>query len=437
MLRERSEPPIRMLLHVGRFFTASIREAMKPSRSSSARAWLNRTVVGIAVASLFSDWSHEIATAILPAFLSSLGVAAAWLGIIEGVSDGLSSFAKLGSGFYTDRLPRRKPIAFFGYLVTALATGAFGLATTAWHVLIARAVAWLGRGVRTPVRKALLAAAVEPSVYGRAFGFERAMDTLGAIVGPLTALGLLAALPGNYRTVFAIAILPGLVAAALIAIVVQERVRAPVPHASFGERLTQLPSAYRRLLLAVGIFGAGAFAHTLLILLATQRLTPSLGVSGAATAAVALYVLHNVFYAGFSYLGGLLADRFPKNRLLACGYALAALMALGIIFLPVGLGPLALVFILGGIQVAIEETLEDAFCAELVEPAQHGMAFGILATVNGIGDFLSSAIVGLLWSAVGQTAAFGYSAVLFLLGAVLTWQVRAPMSSSGSHPGEF
>ena len=159
--------------------------------------------------------------------------------------------------------------------------------------------------------------------------------------------------------------------------------------------------------------------------------------SGAATAAVALYVLHNVFYAGFSYLGGLLADRFPKNRLLAGGYALAALMALGIIFLPVGLGPLALVFILGGIQVAIEETLEDAFCAELVEPAQHGMAFGILATVNGIGDFLSSAVVGLLWSAVGQTAAFGYSAVLFLLGAVLTWQVRAPMSSSGSHPGEF
>lgn len=396
---------------------------MKPSGSSD-QSWLNRTVAGIALASLFSDWSHEIATAILPAFLSSLGVAAAWLGMIEGVSDGLSSFAKLGSGFYTDHLPRRKPIAFFGYLVTALATGAFGLATTAWHVLIARAVAWLGRGVRTPVRKALLAAAIDPSVYGRAFGFERAMDTLGAIVGPLTALGLLAALPGNYRTAFAIAILPGLVAAALIAIVVQERVRAPVSYASFSERLGLLPSAYRRLLLAVGIFGAGAFAHTLLILLATQRLTPSLGVSGAASAAVALYVLHNVFYAGFSYLGGLLADRFPKNRLLAAGYALAGLMALGIMFLPVGLGPLALVFILGGIQVAIEETLEDAFCAELVAPAQHGMAFGILATVNGIGDFLSSAIVGLLWSAVGQTIAFGYSAVLFFLGAVLVLRVH-------------
>jgi MFS family permease len=265
----------------------------------------------------------------------------------------------------------------------------------------------------------------------------RPLDTLGAIIGPLTALGLLAALPGNYRAAFAITLLPGLIAAALIGLVVQEKERAPVSHASFGERLGLLPSAYRRLLLAVGFFGAGAFAHTLLILLATQRLTPSLGASGAVSAAVALYVLHNVFYAGFSYLGGLLADRFPKNRLLAGGYALAALMALGIMFLPAGLGPLALVFILGGVQVAIEETLEDSFCAELVEPAQHGMAFGILATVNGIGDFLSSTVVGLLWSAVGQTAAFGYSAVLFLVGAVLALQVQPPMPSSRLQPGEF
>jgi MFS family permease len=396
---------------------------MKQSLSHSTR-WLNRTVLGIGLASLFSDWSHEIATAVLPAFLGSLGVAAAWLGIIEGVSDGLSSFAKLGSGFYTDRLPRRKAIAFAGYLVTALATAAFSLATAAWHVLIARAVAWLGRGVRTPVRKALLAAAVDRSVYGRAFGFERAMDTVGAIVGPLTALWLLAVFPGKYHIVFALTLLPGIAAAALIGLVVQEKKRAPVPHASFGERLRSLPKRYRQLLLAVGIFGAGAFAHTLLILWAAQRLTPSLGAPVAAGAAVGLYVLHNIFYAGFSYVGGLLADRFPKSRLLAGGYALAALMALGIMFSPADFWMLALVFMLGGIQVAIEETLEDSFCAELVEPAQHGMAFGVLATVNGVGDFLSSVIVGLLWSAFGPTLAFGYSALLFTAGAVLVARIR-------------
>src|SRR5437773_2394951 len=153
--------------------------------------WLNRTVLGIGMASLFSDWSHEIATAVLPAFLATMGVAAAWLGIIEGVSDGLSSFAKMASGYYTDKLQRRKPIAVIGYVVTALGTASFGLASAAWHVLIARAGAWLGRGVRTPVRKTLLASAVTPETYGRAFGFERMMDTLGAIVGPASALVLL------------------------------------------------------------------------------------------------------------------------------------------------------------------------------------------------------------------------------------------------------
>src|ERR1051325_3317590 len=127
--------------------------------------WLNRTVLGIGLASLFSDWAHETATTILPAFLASIGAAAMWLGVIEGVADGLSSFAKMASGFYTDKLPRRKPIAVAGYLITALGRGAFGFASAAWHILIARSAGWLGRGVRTPVRKALLAAAVTKETY--------------------------------------------------------------------------------------------------------------------------------------------------------------------------------------------------------------------------------------------------------------------------------
>lgn len=178
--------------------------------------WLNGTVLGIGLASLFSDWSHEIATKVMPAFLATMGVAAAWLGIIEGVSDGLSSFAKMASGHYMDKLPRRKPIAVTGYLVTALGTAAFGLATSAWHVLLARATAWFGRGVRTPVRKALLAGSVTPETYGRAFGFERMMDTLGAIVGPASAFFLLSAVNHHYPTLFALTLIPGLLAVAAI-----------------------------------------------------------------------------------------------------------------------------------------------------------------------------------------------------------------------------
>lgn len=390
--------------------------------------WLNRTVLGIGLASLFSDWSHEIATTLMPAFLATMGVAAFWVGLIEGVSDGLSSFAKMASGFYTDKLRRRKPVAVIGYLVTALGTASFGLATAAWHVLLARAFAWLGRGVRTPVRKALLAGAVTRETYGRAFGFERMMDTLGAIVGPATALFLLGAFNHHYPTLFAVTLVPSLVAVALIAFAVREKERKPVPHVSFGERLRMLPPPFRKFLVAVGLFGAGDFAHTLLILLATQKLTPELGATKAASIAVGLYVLHNVFYASFAFIAGWLADRFRKNFVLATGYALAAVMALAIIFLPLTIWTLGAIFILGGVYVAIEETLEDSFCAELVREEHHGMAFGTLATVNGVGDFVSSIAVGALWTAFGTEVAFAYSALLFVAGGWLVLRVgRGPV----------
>ena len=184
--------------------------------------------------------------------------------------------------------------------------------------------------------------------------------------------------------------------------------------------------AFRKFLVAVGLFGAGDFAHTLLILLATQKLAPALGATKAASIAVALYVLHNVFYAPFAFVAGALADRFKKNHVLAAGYFLAALMAVAIMVLPFTVWSLALVFMFGGIYVAVEETLEDSFCAELVSEAHHGMAFGVLATVNGVGDFLSSVIVGALWTSMGTTAAFGYSAVLFAAGALLVLRVRVP-----------
>jgi MFS family permease len=398
--------------------------------------WLNRTVLGIGLASLFSDWSHEMATTVMPTLLATMGVAAAWLGLIEGASDGLSSFAKMGSGYYTDKVRRRKPIAIVGYVVTALGTASIGLASSAWHVLVARASAWLGRGVRTPVRKALLAAAVTKDTYGRAFGFERMMDTLGAIVGPATALLLLGVFHHNYRALFAVSLIPSLAAAGLIAVVVKEQERLPVPYLSLGRRLQLLPPAYRKLLLSVGLFGLGAFAHTLLILLATERLTPTLGATSAATVAVALYVLHNVLYATFAFVGGWLGDRLPKNRLLACGYMMSALMSACIIALPVSVGTLALIFVLGGTNVALEETLEDSLCAELVAEKHHGVAFGTLATVNGIGDFFSSVVVGALWTTLGITAAFGYSAVLSLAGAWLVLGAHGQGSDTRREAGD-
>jgi MFS family permease len=230
------------------------------------QSWLNRNVVGMALASFFSDAGHEMATAILPLFLASIGASPAALGVIEGVSDAIASFVKLAGGWYSDKIGRRKEIAVAGYLLTGLSTGSFALATQWWHILIARSVGWFGRGVRGPLRDAMLAESVPPEARGRAFGFHRAGDTLGAIAGPLFAFLLVGSI--GFQQIFLITLIPGLLSAAAFFIFVTEKRRAP-NNASFAASLNALPRAFRLFLYGVGAFGAGNFAHSLLILRAT------------------------------------------------------------------------------------------------------------------------------------------------------------------------
>lgn len=394
--------------------------------NSQSNSWLNRTVLGVGLTSLLSDWSHEIATAVLPAFLATIGAGPAWLGAIEGIADGLSSFAKLASGHFTDRLTHRKPLAVFGYAVTALATASFAFATHAYHVLAGRAAAWLGRGVRSPAKKALLAADVPAYAYGRAFGLERLMDTVGAIAGPLTALWLLRQTGHNYQRVFLWTLLPGMMAVVSFWLLVRERTpAAEKPRRAFLAGISGLPPGFRRLLLGVGVFGAGDFSHSLLILYASRMLAPQYGVARAATIAIALYTMHNVFYAGSAYISGWLSDHVPQRKaVLAVGYALAGVTA---ILLSIGSHSLWLlggIFVLAGVYVGTNEALEDSVAAEIVPREQHGMAFGTLAAVNAVGDFVSSLVVGLLWSAISTQAAFATSMILFFAGAVLVLRLR-------------
>src|SRR5713226_8295583 len=388
------------------------------------QSWLNRTVLGVGLTSLFSDWSHETATAVLPAFLAAIGAGPVWLGAIEGIADGLSSFAKLASGHYTDRLKHRKPLAVFGYAFTAFATASFAFATHAYHVLFGRTAAWLGRGVRSPAKKALLAADVPPNAYGRAFGLERLMDTVGAIGGPLTALWLLEATGHSYRKVFLWTLLPGLIAVASFWLLVRERPAASKPPRSFLLGLKALPPSFRRLLVGVGIFGAGDFSHSLLILYATRMLSPAHGMARATSLAVGLYTLHNVFYAGSAYASGWLSDHIPHRKaVLAVGYSLAGVTALLLCTGTHSLWLLALIFVLADLYVGTEEALEDSLSAELVPKEQHGMAFGTLAAVNALGDFASSLLVGFLWSAFNVQTAFSVSAFLFFAGALVVFRL--------------
>jgi MFS family permease len=399
---------------------------MENAKSGTTRGWLNSTVLGVGLTSLMSDWSHEMATAVLPAFLTALGAGPGWLGAIEGVADGLSSFTKLAAGHWTDRLKRRKPLVAGAYAITALATGSIALAMNAFEVMVSRSTAWLARGVRTPARKALLAASVPREAYGRAFGFERMMDTVGAIVAPLTALWLLGASGHNYRHVLSWTLVPGLLAAAIFAVFVRERRAEKSSTASFAANLRSLPVNFRWFLLAVGIFGLGDFSHTMLILYATRTLTPRVGLAAASTIAVGLYVLHNVFYAAFAYVGGWLSDRVRRRKIvLAGGYALAIAMALLLASELSDRLILAAIFALAGTFVGVNEALEDSMAAELVSTEQHGMAFGTMAAVNAVGDFGSSLLIGVLWSAYSPAAGFGVAGCLFLAGLLILLRPRS------------
>jgi MFS family permease len=405
----------------------------RPEASASAppRAkarWLNRTVLGIGVASFFSDVGHEMATTAMPVLLASLGMSSAVLGLIEGLADGLSSFAKLFSGLYSDRLRKRKPLAVAGYFVTASGMASFALATQWWHVLLGRVGGWLGRGARTPVRNVLLTEATTPETYGRAFGLERAMDSAGAVAGPLLALTITAAL--GLRWTFALTLIPGSIAALLIWFLVREKPHQPQPGHTLWKGVKALPHEFRKYLFGVSIAGVGDFSNTLLILWATQAWTTRFGGARAAVLAMGFYVGYNVVYTISCYVSGMLADRFPKNWVLAIGYSVAVIPATALMLPGDSFVKFGIVFAFSGLYMGVWETLENTTAATLLPAPVRGVGFGVLATVNGIGDFISSASVGALW-VLSPVWAMSFVIVMSLGGAAIIASTRPTAAANG------
>ncbi|NUQ46705.1 MAG: MFS transporter, partial [Phycisphaerae bacterium] len=274
-----------------------------------------------------------------------------------------------------------------------------------WPVVLAgRVLAWVSRGLRTPARKALLADAVTPETYGRAFGLERAMDTCGAILAPAAVYVLLAA-EADHRTLIAWSAVPALLAVLAIVFLVRERTDREPVKTPFLRSFGSFSKPYKEFLAAVGLFGIGDFADTFYILYAVAVLTPKVGADQAAHLSVAFYVLHNVLYAAWSYAGGWIADHFNRRLLLASGYVCAALAAACMLIGVESYVGLGLMFALGGMGVGIYEAVEDTIAAELLPREIRGSGFGALAVVTGMGDLISSLLFGWLWAAVGVAGA--------------------------------
>lgn len=402
----------------------------------STAGWLNRTVLGAGLTSAFGDFSYETCNVILPGFLSVLGIPAAALGSIEGIADGISSFSKLGAGYIADKLGHRKTLVILGYGLTALMPIFFALSGGWLLVLCGRIVGWFGKGIRGPLRDAIMAESITPATKGKAFGFHRAADTVGAVIGPLLGVAVLGWIQNlhlqdrtvPFRMVFWLALIPGILSVLSFALLVKDDGSEPNKLLRFWSTLREMPSQFKQYLYAVGVFGVGDFAHTLLVLAATQLLTPGMGVTKAAMVAGLLYVWRNAVQALASFPVGAMADKFGHRRLLVIGYvvgaSVAALISIAFWMQAGNVVLLAVIFSLAGFYMAVQESLEATLAAEYVPKPIRGTGFGLLASVNGVGDLVSSAVVGIIWTTVSPVVAFGLAALFMGAGSLTLARLR-------------
>jgi MFS family permease len=398
-------------------------------QEQTRRTWLNRNVVGIGIADLAADANYEMVFAVLPLFITAgLGAPAIAVGLVEGIADGSSAVVKLWSGWYSDRITWRKKLAVGGYGTTAFALGLL-VAVTSWpQVIVIRALAWMGRGLRQPIRSAMLAGSVEKADLGKAFGFHEALDTAGALIGPAVAF-LLLATHNRFQTVFAVAWVPGVLCVLLFGLITRDpRVKA----SEMRPAREPLPAAFWRLLAPVATFGVGNFATAFFTLRAAQMLRPELSSTAALTAAVGFYLAHNAVGAAVSFPAGWLADRVGKAPVLAAAYVCFAIACVvGI----VGHGwfALALMALFVGAQNPVVSSVEGSLTSSLVEERRLGTAFGVLNAVNGVGDLLSSVAAGVLWTFVSPVAAFGAGGALATIAAFVLW-ARPPSERPSRRP---
>jgi MFS family permease len=395
--------------------------AADPAAPATSPRWVTRSVVGIILATFFSDVGHEMVTAVLPLYLGSIGLGAAALGVMEGLADLLFSTSKLVGGLVGHRVEKKRPWATLGYLTTTVGTGALALARSVTWLIPLRAVAWFGRGFRSPLRDFLLSDEVGPVHFGRAYGIERSADMLGAVAGPLIAVAMVAS-GVSVRTVILVSIVPSLISVVSIFSMTRDRV-APSAAKTDNATRAKLPRAFWLFLIGVFLFGLGDFSRTFVIYLAANTLGQH-GGSHVLSYAVLLYAMHNGVSALAAYPAGHLGDQGSKRRILIGGYILGVLTNGLFAFLSGSIAWLIVAIALSGTYIAVEETLEKAVVAELLPRELRSVGFGILACANAIGDLASSLYVGVLLSRGHGRLAFSTAAALGLVGVAWMMALR-------------
>lgn len=385
---------------------------MTSANSEKFKFGIPKNVFTLGLVSFFNDIASEMISPILPIFLTTvLGAPVAIVGLIEGIAKATASISKVFSGWLSDKLQKRKPFVVAGYSLSALSKIILSFAYSWPFVLIARFVGRLGKGTRTPARDALIAESSENSIRGRSFGFHRALDTSGAVVGPLIALVAVKFLDGNFRLIFFLASIPAVFAVLLLLFFTKEPRRRVDSSFSIRFSWRKLDHSFKSFLLVSSIFAIGNISNAFLILRAKD-----LGLS--VTLVVLVYVLFNFTYAGFSIPAGIISDKIGSKRVLLTGFFLFAF-----VFLLFGLVKkscfLWFLFPIYGICMALTEGVGKAYISNLVPQELVGTAFGVYQTIVGFCAFFASFFAGLLWSYVSISAPFFFGAILAVISALL------------------
>jgi len=381
---------------------------------------ISLTVYVLGVVSFLTDVSSEMIFPILPLFITSvLGASTAILGLIEGVADSTASLVEIFSGYFSDRMGRRKQFVLAGYTISSFVKLAIAFSTTWWQVLIARGLERVGKGVRESPRDALIASTTGADVRGKAFGIHRAMDTSGAIIGPIIAYLILlkfGSLEPGFRTVFLAALIPAFLAVLVIILFVREPEKAVPPknRPSFWDALRQLPEQYKTFMKVSLLFSISYFSFAFFIVRAVD-----MGIGAASV--LAMYVLYNILYAASSVPVGVLSDRIGRKPVIAGAFALYGLVCLGFA-LSTQWWQAAALFALYGVFVAADDSVNKAFIADMIGEEKRGVALGAYNTAIGAAYLPASIIIGALWAVFGSVMGFSFAAVVAIVSAFMFWR---------------
>jgi MFS family permease len=387
-------------------------ETTIPEVPQKPRSGTPRNVVALGFVSLLTDVSTEMIVPVLPLFVTTvLRGSATSVGVIEGVAESTATVLRIGSGWLSDRIGARKPFLLFGYGVSAVAKAALAWAGSWSAVLGLRFTDRVGKGLRNPPRDAIIADSVDPSAIGRAFGLHRAMDTLGAAIGPLCAVAVLTASPGNYRGIFALSAVPAVLGLVVLGLFVRAPRRAAAQPRPLALEIADLGGPFRRFLITAGLFSLASSSTAFLLLRARA--------AGFDERAVPLvYLFYNLVYALLSWPIGILSDRIGRRAILLTAYVLFA-GVYGLLAWRGDRGAIIAAFALLGVHSAMLEGSQRSMVADLVPADRRATAFGIYYAVVGLALLPASVAAGAIWDRLGPRTAFTMDAVIALAAAAL------------------